>query len=459
MEKLPYSLESEKAVLGHMLVSRPFLQEAIDGLDESDFYSKNQNAIVFRALKNLHSKGNAVDTVALVNELKNLNLLDSVGGMDYIRSIADVTLSTADASYHLKTVIDYSIVRKLFVETDRLKSEYYSKGVKDIGAYLENYKNTVDNITKNQATSDFFDLSQVVDNLNKKISLKYRSKEKNVLTGIDTGFKTINALTNGWQKGSVNILAARPSVGKTALALNFAWQTAYFTKKTVVLFSLEMSVEQITERLLSSISAVPSRKFRSGDITDSDIIALTEAEDKINTVKFFIDDTSGIKVGDIRAKLTKLRARDSNIGLVVIDYLGLINLANPRQSNKENIDEVMRNLKSIARDLEVPIILLSQLSRDNEKSKRKPVMSDLRDSGSIEQDADIVMLAHRDGYQQSKEVTQDSLRKSDNDSFSSSDIVHLNFAKNRLGPIGEIPLSFMMSISKFVEMDNYKGEN
>ncbi len=450
---VPASIDSEKAVLGAMIASRNFLIEAIDTLSPTDFYDQKQNAVIFKALISLYKKNIEVDNVALVNELNAMKALDKIGGIDYLLNISDISLSSSDASYHLKIVRDYSIIRTLFKTTDDLKEAYFNKPTtSDIGDFLEEYTNKVVSITRNRATGDFVDLSDVVTNLNRKIEAKYRQRDKNDVTGLDTGYKILNSLINGWQNGSIYILAARPSVGKTALALNFLWQVAYLTKKTVVLFSVEMNAEQIVERILSSVSSVSSRKFRKGNVTDSDLIALSEAETRINTTKILIDDTSGIKVGDIRTKLSKLKSRDPNLGFVVIDYLGLVRLNNPLPSNKDNIDEIMRTLKSIARDLDLPILVLSQLSRDNEKGKRQPMLSDLRDSGSIEQDADVVMLLHRDAYQKTNQVDQNTIEANDANDFSNNDTIHVNVAKNRQGPTGEFLLSFLMNISKFVEL-------
>ena len=450
---IPASVDSEKAVLGSMISSRNFLIEAIDTLTPNDFYNQKQNAVIFKALKSLYLRDIEVDFVALVNELTSMKALDSIGGTDYLYNVAEITLSANDASYHLKMVRDYSIIRTLFKTTDDLKNNYLSKPSSgDISDFLEDYTNKVVSITRNRATGDFVDLSNIVSNINRKIENRYRQKDKNDVTGLETGYKILNSMINGWQNGSIYILAARPSVGKTALALNFLWQVAYLTKKTVVLFSVEMNAEQIVERILSLVSSVPSRKFRNGNITDRDLLVLSEAEERINNTKILIDDTSGIKIGDIRTKLTKLKERDPNLGFIVIDYLGLIRLSNPHINNKENIDDIMRTIKSIARDLDLPILLLSQLSRDNEKGKRQPMLSDLRDSGSIEQDADVVMLLHRDSYQKAKQVNQNTIEENDANDFSNNDTIHVNVAKNRQGITGEFSLSFLMNLSKFVEL-------
>ena len=231
---VPASIDSEKAVLGAMIASRNFLIEAIDTLSPTDFYDQKQNAVIFKALISLYKKNIEVDNVALVNELNAMKALDKIGGIDYLLNISDISLSSSDASYHLKIVRDYSIIRTLFKTTDDLKEAYFNKPTtSDIGDFLEEYTNKVVSITRNRATGDFVDLSDVVTNLNRKIEAKYRQRDKNDVTGLDTGYKILNSLINGWQNGSIYILAARPSVGKTALALNFLWQVAYLTKKTV----------------------------------------------------------------------------------------------------------------------------------------------------------------------------------------------------------------------------------
>ena len=279
------------------------------------------------------------------------------------------------------------------------------------------------------------------------------SGARNGVTGVPSGYEALDRLTSGWQPGSLNIIAARPSVGKTAFALNLIYNAANLTGKTVAFFSLEMAAKDIATRMLSSCSAINSYDLKSGNLKDTDWMAIQEAEDALNRVNILIDDTSGIKLGEIKTKCTKLKAKDPSLSLIVIDYLGLITLNNPKQDNRQNIDEISRSLKGLARDLDLPVICLCQLSRANEKAGRKPIMSDLRDSGSIEQDADTVLFLHRDDYQKQvkngEEINdnKDDLKKGPFEKMSLTDII---LQKNRNGETGAIKLPFMLNIGKFL---------
>ncbi len=443
------NIESEKAVIGSMIASRKACYDALNLLNKDDFYSP-ANQIVFEAIQNVERQNKPIDNVAITNELKtNMKKLDQIGGVDYLYELSDYYMGDKNASYHISTIFNLSLIRKLFNCTSKLNKEFFEKEITDVDDFIEKYDNAIYNLIKNRASGDFKDTSDILSTLSKTLQEKRKETKKSYLVGVDTGYKELNKYTAGWQPGQLIILAARPSVGKTAFAINLIYNAAYKSHKTVALFSLEMSAEDIVNRLLASISYVGLGNLKTGDLTDNDWLAVQQAEDDINNVKILIDDTSGIKLGEIKTKITKLKAKDPNLGLVVIDYLGLINLNNPRLDIRESVTEISRQLKSFARDIGVPIVCLCQLSRANEKASRRPVLSDLRDSGSIEQDADIVMFLYRENYQKPGQQSEDNSNDSTKEDM---DITEVIVQKNRNGKTGTIKLAFMKNIGKFVEL-------
>ena len=458
-KKVPYDIESEKSVVGSMIASEKVCSEALATLEVNDFYDP-KNGILFKAILNLDSQNKAIDNAAVANELQvNMKKLDQIGGVDYLRELQDYYVGDKNALFHLRNVHDLALVRKLFNKAEELQNQFFNadfekEKVDDVSGFISMYDTEMSKIIRGRTAGGFKSAQDVMTEISKDLQ-KRRGVKKSGVTGLDTGFKYLNALTSGWQPGTLNILAARPSVGKTAFAINLAYNAASLSKKTVAIFPLEMDSKSIIKRLLASISNVNSSSLRSGDLTDSDWMAIQEGEDKLNKVKIFIDDTSGISMEMIKTNVTKLKQQDPNLGLVVIDYLGLITLKQQKKDNRENIDEISRSLKGLARDLNIAVLCLCQLSRGNEKEKRRPIMSDLRDSGSIEQDADTVMMLYREDYQKTKEETQN--QDLDNP-FANTQIIEVNLIKNRNGGIGLSKLAFMMNINKFTEIQD-EGNN
>ena len=456
---VPHNLEAEKSVLGSMIASQRVCYDAVNLLDENDFYDTKANSVVFRAIKNLCDQEKTIDNASVANELQtNMKLLDQVGGVNYLAELQDYYIGDKHAAHHIKTVHDLSLVRKLFSRIHSLEKEFYEETISDVSDYIEKFDNSVAEITKNRASGEFRDTREVIQNISKDLKKKRGNSKDPFVVGVDTGYESLNKLTGGWQPGNLIILAARPSVGKTAFAINLIYNAATRAKKTVAFFSLEMSAEDIAKRLLASVSYVDSTNLKTGNLSDSDWMAIQEAENAINKTRILIDDTSGIKLGEIKTKVTKLKAQDPNLGLIVIDYLGLINVNNPKADHRQNIDEISRSLKGLARDVGLPIICLCQLSRANEKAARKPILSDLRDSGSIEQDADMVMFLYRENYQkQGKENADSHNEPVQNSQLGDMELTDVILAKNRNGQTGNLKLAFMMNIGKFTQID-LKGE-
>ncbi len=447
--KLIYNLESEKTILGSMISSKKICNNALDFLTKDDFYDQNANAQIFLAIKNLFNNDKVIDNASITNELQiNMKVLDQIGGVDYLAELQEYYIGDKNAEYHMRVVHDLSLIRHLFDTADSLKDEFLTKKISDISDFILKYDSSITNLTKQRSSGGFQTTKEVLEQISKNLQKKRNSPTKKQITGIDTGFSFLNFLTKGWQPGSLNILAARPSVGKTTFAINLAYNAASKGKTSVAFFSLEMSSTSIVEKLLASTSMISGSKIQTGDISNSDWMAIEEAQRKLNDINFYIDDTSGIKIGEIKTRLIKLKQNDPNLGLVIIDYLGLINSSDPNLIGKDKIDDITRSLKAVARDLNLAIICLSQLSRANEKEKRKPALSDLRDSGSIEQDADTVMFLNRVNYQKSQEVDQ----VKDDTLSNNTDEIEVDLKKNRLGQIGVIKLCFLMNVGKFTEL-------
>lgn len=451
---VPFNIEAEKAVIGSMIASKKVCFNALNMLDAIDFYDEKANQVIFTAIKNLDLQGKEVDNASVATELQtNMKLLDQIGGVDYLAELQDYYIGDKNAEHHIRTVRDLSLVRKLFNKVHNLEKEFFEKRISNVSDFIEKFDNEVKGITQNRSSGEFVTTGEVITAISQDLKRRRYSGARNGVTGVPSGYEALDRLTSGWQPGSLNIIAARPSVGKTAFALNLIYNAANLTGKTVAFFSLEMAAKDIATRMLSSCSAINSYDLKSGNLKDTDWMAIQEAEDALNRVNILIDDTSGIKLGEIKTKCTKLKAKDPSLSLIVIDYLGLITLNNPKQDNRQNIDEISRSLKGLARDLDLPVICLCQLSRANEKAGRKPIMSDLRDSGSIEQDADTVLFLHRDDYQKQvkngEEINdnKDDLKKGPFEKMSLTDII---LQKNRNGETGAIKLPFMLNIGKFL---------
>lgn len=445
-ENVLFNLESEKTVLGAMLCSNKVCASALGILEEEDFYDSKVHRTIFRAIKNLSEGDNKVDCASVILELQNnMKAIDQVGGADFLYEISELYIGDKNSEFHVTRVHDLGLLRKIFSTASKLEKEYKEEQISDISDFIEKYDTSMSALTRKRASGEFKSGGEVIANIEKEMTEISKRNTKSTLVGIPTGFRLLDLYTSGWQGGQLIILAARPSVGKTALAINFLYNAAK-TGKTVAFFSLEMSAEDIIRRLLANRSGVSFKAIKTGNMeTDQDWMAIEEAKRDINKCHIWVDDTSGIKIGEIKTKATKLKAKDPNLGLIIIDYMGLININNTRKENREKIDEISRSLKGLARDIDVPVLCLCQLSRANEKENRKPILSDLRDSGSIEQDADIVMFIHRKSYQNQKENTPQ-------EAAPTSEETEIILAKNRNGQVGTVLTNFVLSESRFYDI-------
>ncbi len=432
LKLMPQNVEAEEAVLGAILVNPISIGKITELLKPKSFY-KPSHRLIYEAALDLYKKGEPIDIVTVSECLRNKEELENAGGRAYINELALNVVTTANIEYYAKIIQEKEIKRALISAGSEIVSMSYEN--EDTDMVLDEAQKLIFNIASQKDTSDLVSIEDLVVTSYSQIEERFNNKED--LVGIDTGFYDLNDLTSGLQKSDLIILAARPSMGKTAFALNLAQNVAMKGKKAVAIFSLEMPKQQLVNRMLCSEAEVESTRVRAGHLQDSDWPKLMEAMEKLANTRIYIDDTSGVSATDIKAKCRRLMMKENDLGLVVIDYLQLMGGGgNPNDRNQE-ISAISRSLKGLARELDVPIIALSQLSRGVEsRTDKRPMLSDLRDSGAIEQDADIVMFIYRDEYY-------------NKDKVESKGKAELIIAKHRNGPVGTIELLFQNNITKF----------
>ena len=430
----PQSVESEMAVLGAMLLSADAVVTAMEKITEDVFYNQ-VHKVIFKAMMGLFDQAVPIDMLTLTEDLRKKDLLDSVGGASYIASLTNSVPSAAHVSHYLKVIFTKSVVRSLITSSTEILSMCYESDA-DADALLDEAERSIFEIAEKSIDRDFSSAKDLIKDTIKQIELAVETKKS--VTGVASGYGDLDKKTAGFQKSDLIVLAARPSMGKTALALNIAEHAALEENIAVAIFSLEMAKQQLIQRLLCSLARMDNSKIRSGFMNKNDWPDLLEAASKLSEAKIFIDDTPGITVMELRAKARRLKSSD-DIQLIVIDYLQLMQASSKRYDNRQQeISDISRSLKSLARELEVPVIVLSQLNRSVEsRQDHRPMLSDLRESGAIEQDADVVILMVRPDYYDKEE------RKGETD---------VMIAKQRNGPVGEITLKFTSECARF---DNF----
>ncbi len=464
---LPYNEQAEQAVLGSALLSKDALYNVLSSLVESDFF-EGRHQLIYRAISNLRERGVNVDTLTCSEELLNLKELDNIGGVEYLQQCCDSMVAFANLDYYIAIVNDQSTLRKLLETMRKIDYKYHTEEIEDVNDFILKSEEMIKYATERRRISNFKPTKEVAPAVEDIIKSTRELGEDDV-TGLNTGYEGINKFTQGFQRSNLIILAARPAVGKTALALNFAYRAATRARVPVAIFSLEMSSELLVKRLIASESLIPLKNLSTGQLTGEQRIKLSDAVKRVGGAPIYIDDTPGNKLMDIIAKSRKLQANVPDLGLIVVDYLGLVETSNNKgDSRQEEVRKISLALKQLALELKIPVLALSQLSRDVEKQNRKPQLSDLRDSGSIEQDADVVMLMHREDYgKESKnnpgnkklnELTpeerkklsygqqQQMLAESMSGDASYVDVI---IAKNRNGQNGNVPLFFYKSYGRF----------
>ena len=444
----PQDLAAEQAVLGAIFLDSDRLIEVKEFLSTDDFY-KNAHKIIFRAMEHLSDNREAIDVLTVRSLLENQNDLETIGGIAYIAELATATPTAANASYYAKIVAEKSLLRQLINKLTQSVEKAYSQEDPAEDVLAEAEKSLID-VQQGRNTSSFRRISDVLSmNLD---DLEERAKQKSTITGIATGYPALDAMTTGLHEEELIILAARPAVGKTAFALNIAQNIGTKQDKTVAIFSLEMGAESLVNRMLAAEGTIESHSLRTGQLNDEEWNQYFIAMGTLSKASIYIDDTPGIKITEIRARSRKLAQETGNLGLIVIDYLQLIS-GTGRENRQQEVSEISRQLKILAKELKVPVIALSQLSRGVEQRQdKRPVLSDIRESGSIEQDADIVAFLYRDDYYDRAGADDDD--EGFNDVPEVDNKVEVIIEKNRSGSRGTVELLFLKEYNKFASIDN-----
>ena len=446
LKSLPNNLEAEESVLGACFLSKYALQKACESLTEDSFYNE-KNAKIFASLSSLSEQKIPIDITTVTSDLQNKKILSEVGGVEYLTEVVNFVPTATNIDYYIKTVEDNAILRKLIETATEIASEGYETET-SVNETLDNAEKKILNIVKNRKSSEFKSIKEVL--IKTESDLEKLAQSKGEITGLATGWYDFDKLTTGLHENEFIIIAARPAMGKTAFALNMATHIAMTQRKSVALFNLEMGAEQLALRILSSVGQIEGFKMRTGNLMNTDWKRLNEATAQLADTNLFIDDTPGITIGEIRAKCRRLASSDKGLGIVIIDYLQLISGGKNYGANRQQeVSDISRSLKTLAMELHVPVIALAQLSRGVEaREDKRPIMSDLRESGSIEQDADIVSFLYRDDY-----YNKEARREDD------SSISELIIAKHRNGPTATIELLFKKNTSTFLSLKKEERGN
>ena len=431
---LPHSVEAEQSVIGSMIMDRDAIMTASEVITSEDFY-QSQYGVLFDAMLELYNEGKPVDLVTLQERLREKDVPPEISSLEFVRDLLDAVPTSANVRHYATIVQEKSMLRKLIKVNEDIANTCYlaREKTEDI---LEETEKKIFDLLQYRSTGDFVPIKQVVLNALDKIEKAF--KNKGTVTGIPTGFIDLDYKTSGFQPSDLILIAARPSMGKTAFVLNVAQHMAFKEGKTVAIFSLEMSKEQLVNRLFSLESKVDSQALRTGNLTDEDWAKLIEGAAVVGKSNLIIDDTPGISIAELRSKCRKFKL-EHDLGIIIIDYLQLMSGGKHSESRQQEISEISRSLKAVARELNVPVVALSQLSRAVEqRPDHRPMLSDLRESGAIEQDADVVMFLYRDDY-----YNKDTDKKN---------IAEVIIAKQRNGPIGTVELVWLPNYTKFANM-------
>ena len=436
---MPQNIDAEEAILGAILVNPSCMNRIVEDLQPESFY-KPAHRYVYEAMLQLYNGGEKIDIVSVSDVLNISQKLELVGGRAFVNDLSYNTITTANVEYYAKIVQEKAIKRSLISAGSEIVSSGYD--LNPIEESLEQAEKLIFDIASQKASKSLISIKDIVYDVYAKIEERANNKDK--LTGVPSGFYDLDEFTNGFQKSDLIIIAARPAMGKTALALNIAQNVALRANVPVAIFSLEMSKDQLAQRLMCSEAEVDTQRLKTGNMQAKDWEKMATAMNNLSEAKIYIDDTAGCTITDLRAKCRRLAMAEKDLGLIVIDYLQLIE-GTGREDRMQQISGISRGLKILAKELNVPIIALSQLSRAVEsRTDKRPMLSDLRESGSIEQDADIVMFIYRDEYYKNANDEEEQAEKAANKG--EAEII---IAKHRNGPVGSVKLLFQGSITKF----------
>ena len=432
---MPHSSEAEKSVIGSMLTSKDAIVEAAGVLTPDDFYEK-QYGILFRAIVELDSKGKDVDIITLKEHLSSMEgVPDGLNALEFVKEILETSYTASFVGQYCEFVKGKALMRKLIRLNDDVSKNCY-EGKESVETILEETEKRIFDLVQNRTTSDYIPIEDVV--IKAIENIRAVSRTKGTVTGVPSGFIDLDRMTAGFHGSELILIAARPSMGKTAFVLNVADYVCFHQNKSAAVFSLEMSKDQLVQRLLAQEAKIDAQHIRTGNLDEKEWMALMEGADVIAKSKLVIDDTPNITIGELRSKCRKYK-HDLGIDIIIIDYLQLMSGGGKSESRQQEISEISRALKGLARELDVPVIALSQLSRAVEKrEEHRPVLSDLRESGAIEQDADVVMFLYRDDYY--------------NHETEKKDIAEVIIAKQRSGPIGTVELAWLREFTKFANL-------
>ena len=437
---LPHSVEAEQSVIGSMIMDREAIVIASELIMGEDFYNR-QYGILFETMVELNDEGNPVDLVTLQNRLREKDVPPEVSSLEFVRDLITAVPTSANIKYYANIVAEKATLRRLIRLNEEIANTCYA-GKESLEYILDDTEKKVFQLVQKRTTDDFVPIRQVVMNALDRIETA--AKNKGSVTGVPTGFIDLDYRTAGMQPSDLILIAARPSMGKTALALNIAQYVAFKKNMSIAIFSLEMSKEQLVNRMFSLESSVDAQKLRTGQLNDQEWERLIESAGTIGKSNLIIDDTPGISVAELRSKCRKYKL-EQNLSMIMIDYLQLMTGSGRSDSRQQEISDISRSLKAVARELNVPVIALSQLSRAVEqRPDHRPMLSDLRESGAIEQDADVVMFIYRDDYY-----------NHDTDKKGISEII---IAKQRNGPIGTVELAWLPEYTKFANLEHRRGK-
>lgn len=436
MNVLPHDLLAEQAVLGSIFLDPDKIHIASEYLTKDSFF-KLSHGMLFNIMQDLSDKGDPIDPVSVKSALDSIGQFEQVGGMAFLASLINAVPTSAHIEHYSKVVAEKSRARKVIEDLSQSISNVYN-GQKDLNEIISQTEQNLSTISSEQKKG-FRPIIDVIDST--QSILDERSQKTGDVTGTSTGFNDFDQITTGLHEDNLIIIAARPAMGKTAFALNIAQNVAKNSDKAVAIFSLEMGAESLVERMLSAEGLIPSYHVRTGNLTESEWRRMISAQERLARGKIFIDDTAGIKISEIRSKAKRLAQENNGLGLIVIDYLQLIE-GRGRENRQQEVSEISRQLKIIAKELKVPVIALSQLSRGvDQRNDKRPILSDLRESGSIEQDADIVAFLYREAY-----YKRDEQEEPDN-------VTELIIEKNRHGSLGTVQLFFLKEYAKFANKE------
>lgn len=431
---MPHDLSAEHSVLGAMLMDVRAADQAFEILSADDFYAKS-NGLIFGSMKEIHAEGRPIDPVTLSARLKEKNAPDELSGVDFIKELLDSVPTSANIKYYAQIVRDKAVSRNLIKCCEDIAADCY-KGNESIESVMERTEREIFNLVRSGKSTDFVPVAEIVISALAKI--EEAAKTKGGITGLSTGFTDLDIMTTGLQKSDFLLVAARPSMGKTAFALSILDYVVCRKDQSAAIFSLEMSKEQLINRLFAMEARIDAQKIRSGNLEDEEWESLMESAELIGASNLIIDDTPGITVTELRSKCRKYKL-EHDISLVVIDYIQLMSSGSRAESRQQELSDISRSLKSLARELNIPVIALSQLNRSVEtRSDHRPMMSDIRESGAIEQDADVIMFLYRDDYY--------------NPETEERNVAEIIIAKQRNGPTGTVKLTWQPKYTRFVNM-------